>query len=97
MADIDYPDFLSASTIKKDKVVNSEGEDLGKIEELLIDLQSGRIGYAVLSFGGFLGLSDKLFAIPWQALTLRLHEHAFLLEIPKETLEKAEGFETILS
>lgn len=93
MADIDYPDFLSASTIKKDKVVNSEGEDLGKIEELMIDLQSGRIGYAVLSFGGFLGLSDKLFAIPWQALTLRLHEHAFLLEIPKETLEKAEGFE----
>jgi sporulation protein YlmC with PRC-barrel domain len=93
MADIFYPDFLSASTIKEDKIVNGEGEDLGKIEELMIDLQSGNIGYAVLSFGGFMGMGDKLFAIPWQALTLRPQEHAFLLDIPKDVLEKAEGFE----
>ncbi|HET8685450.1 MAG TPA: PRC-barrel domain-containing protein, partial [Methanosarcina sp.] len=89
----EMPDFLSASTIKKDKVVNRAGEDLGKIEELMIDLENGRIAYAVLSFGGFLGMADKLFAIPWQALTLRLHEHAFLLDISKDVLEKAEGFD----
>ena len=89
----DNPDFLSASTIKRDKVVNRAGENLGKIEELMIDLQDGRIAYAVLSFGGFLGMGNKLFAIPWNALTLRAHEHAFLLDIPKETLEKAEGFD----
>jgi len=89
----EMPDFLSAGTIKKDKVVNRAGEDLGKIEELMIDLENGRIAYAVISFGGFLGMADKLFAIPWQALSLRLHEHAFLLDIPKETLEKAEGFD----
>ena len=93
MADRDNPEFLSASTIKGDKVVNTAGEDLGKIEELMIDLQDGRIAYAVLSFGGFLGMGNKLFAIPWNALTLRVHEHAFLLDIPKETLEKAEGFD----
>jgi sporulation protein YlmC with PRC-barrel domain len=87
------PEFLSASTIKGDKVINTAGEDLGKIEELMIDLQDGRIAYAALSFGGFLGLGNKLFAIPWQALKLRLHEHTFLLDIPKETLEKAEGFD----
>ncbi|MCO5384336.1 MAG: PRC-barrel domain-containing protein [Methanosarcina barkeri] len=93
MADRYNPEFLSASTIKGDKVVNRAGEDLGKIEELMIDLQDGRIAYAVLSFGGFLGMGNKLFAIPWNALTLRVHEHAFLLDIPKETLEKAEGFD----
>ena len=93
MADRDNPEFLSASTIEGDKVVNRAGDDLGKIEELMIDLENGRIAYAVLSFGGFLGMSDKLFAIPWQALKLRLHEHAFVLDIPKETLEKAEGFD----
>ncbi len=93
MADRDNPDFLSAGTIKGDKIVNRAGEDLGKIEELMIDLGNGRIAYAVLSFGGFLGMGDKLFAIPWQALTLRLHEHAFLLDIPKDVLERAEGFE----
>ena len=93
MADRGNPEFLSASTIKGDKVISSTGEDLGKIEELMIDIQNGRVAYAALSFGGFLGLGDKLFAIPWQALTLRVHEHAFLLGIPKETLEKAEGFD----
>jgi len=90
MADRNNPEFLSAGTIKKDKVVNRAGEDLGKIEELMIDLQDGRVAYAVLSFGGFLGMGDKLFAIPWQALSLKPHEHAFLLDIPKDVLEKAE-------
>jgi sporulation protein YlmC with PRC-barrel domain len=89
----DNPEFLSASTIKGDKVINTAGEDLGKIEELMIDLRDGRVAYAVLSFGGFLGLGNKLFAIPWNALSLRVHEHAFVLDIPKETLEKAEGFD----
>ncbi|AKB31204.1 antigen [Methanosarcina siciliae HI350] len=93
MADGNNPDFLSVNTLKGDKVVNRAGEDIGKIEELMIDLQDGRVGYAVLSFGGFLGMSDKFFAIPWQALQLRVHEHAFLLDIPKETLENAEGFD----
>jgi sporulation protein YlmC with PRC-barrel domain len=87
------PQFLSADTIKSDKVVNTAGEDLGKIEELMIDLQDGRIAYAVLSFGGFLGIANKLFAIPWQALKLRPHDHAFTLDIPKEVLERAEGFD----
>ena len=85
--------FLSASTIKGDKVVNRAGEDLGKIEELMIDLEDGRIAYAVLSFGGFLGMGNKLFAIPWKALSLRPHEHSFILNVDKEILEKAEGFD----
>jgi sporulation protein YlmC with PRC-barrel domain len=89
----DSPDFLSAGTIKKDKVVNEAGEHLGKIEELMIDLHDGRVAYVVLSFGGFLGMGDKLFAIPWQALKLKLHDHVFLLDVPKKTLEKVEGFD----
>jgi sporulation protein YlmC with PRC-barrel domain len=93
MANREHPDFLSASTIKRDKVVNIAGEDIGKIEELMIDLQDGRVAYTVLSFGGFLGMGDKLFAIPWQALNLRVHEHAFVLDVPKKTLENAEGFD----
>ncbi|AKB52444.1 antigen [Methanosarcina barkeri str. Wiesmoor] len=87
------PDFLSAGTIKGDKVVNKAGEHLGKIEELMIDLEDGRVAYAALSFGGFLGLGSKLFAIPWQALQMKLHDHVILLDIPKDVLEKAEGFD----
>ena len=93
MVSRENPQFMSASTIKGDKVVNRAGEELGKIEELMIDLEDGRVAYAVLSFGGFLGMGNKLFAIPWGALSLRPHEHSFLLNVDKEVLEKAEGFD----
>jgi len=83
---------LSASTIIGDPVRNSEDEDLGNIEELMIDLDTGCIVYAVLSFGGFLGFADKLFAIPWVSLTVDREEKCFRLDIDQETLEKAPGF-----
>ncbi len=89
----EIPELLSANSIKTDRVVNTAGEDLGRIEELMIDLDSGRVAYVVMSFGGFLGMSDKLFAIPWQALKLRPQEHAFTLDIPRNVLGRAEGFD----
>ncbi|MGH9398305.1 MAG: PRC-barrel domain-containing protein [Terriglobia bacterium] len=83
---------LAASTLTGDKVVNLQKEDLGKIEDLMIDLESGRIAYAVLSFGGFLGLGDKLFAIPWSALKIDTVEKQFILNVNKELLKQAPGF-----
>ena len=62
-----FRNVLSASTLAGDSVRNPAGEDLGMIDELMIDIPSGRVAYAVLSFGGFLGLGDKLFAVPWSA------------------------------
>ena len=49
-------------------MVNAKNEDLGKIEDVVVDAGSGRIAYAVLSFGGFLGMGDKYFAIPWNPM-----------------------------
>ncbi len=49
------------------KVINTAQEDLGKIEDLVIDARNSRVAYAILSFGGVLGLGDKHFAIPWEA------------------------------
>jgi sporulation protein YlmC with PRC-barrel domain len=89
----EYPKVLSASTMMKDKIVNTAGEELGDLKELMIDLDQGRIAYAVLSFGGFLGMGDKLFAIPWEALTLDTDRHVFILDIDKEKLEDAPGFD----
>jgi hypothetical protein len=74
-------------------VRNLQGEDVGHIKELMIDLRTGRITYAVLSFGGILGLGDKLFAVPWAALRLNQEENFFLLDVFKERLEKAPGFD----
>jgi sporulation protein YlmC with PRC-barrel domain len=84
---------LSASSIEGDKVKNSAGEDLGKVDEVMIDLQTGRIAYAVLSFGGMLGMGNKLFAIPWTALTVDEDEKVLILNIPKQRLESAPGFD----
>ena len=87
------PRGLAADTLTGDKVVNLQNEDLGKIEHLMIDLATGRIAYAVLSFGGFLGMGDKLFAIPWSALTVDTVEKRFILKVDKELLKLAPGFD----
>ncbi len=87
------PVVLSASTINGTPVKNSAGKDLGKIEELMIDLSSGQISYAVLSFGGFLGLGDKLFAIPWEALRVDTENKVIVLDVDQQTLKDAPGFD----
>ena len=74
-------------------VVNRDGESLGSIQDLVFDAPTGRIAYAVLSFGGFLGVGNKLFALPWPALQWSLDRNAFVLDIPRERLESAPGFD----
>ena len=87
--------FMSVSTLKGHNVVNKAKEDLGKIEDLMIDFKNDRIAYAVLSFGGFLGVGNKLFAVPWKAIELSLYENTMIitLNVEKEVLKKAEGFD----
>lgn len=87
------PEVMSAETLIGDPVVNSAGEDLGDIKAIMLDVTTGRIAYAVLSFGGFLGVGNKLFAIPWTALTLDAAEKRFILNIAKDRLENAPGFD----
>lgn len=89
----DDPRVMSASTMIGDRVTNAEGDDLGEVKEIMIDRDTGRIAYAVLSFGGVLGMGDKLFAVPWQALELSTEDKAFHLDIDREKLESAPGFD----
>src|SRR5450631_719395 len=84
---------LSASTLAGDPVQNSAGEDLGKVDEIMIDIPSGRVAYAVLSFGGFLGMGNKLFAIPWSSLKVDEDKKCFILNLDKTKLENAPGFD----
>lgn len=84
---------LAADTLTVDKVVNRQKEDLGIIEHLMIDVEKGRVAYAVLSFGRFLGMGDKLFAIPWSALTVDTGERQFVLDVDKRLLDHAPGFD----
>lgn len=93
MADTTIPQTLSATSLNNTNVVNLEGENVGKIEDLMIDLNSGHVTYAVLSFGGVLGIGNKLFAVPLAALTLNTEDENFVMNVDKETLENAPGFD----
>jgi sporulation protein YlmC with PRC-barrel domain len=88
-----HPRVLSAASIIGNKVVNTDGEQLGNIKDLVIDLDDAQIAYAVLSFGGFLGLGDKLFAIPLEALTFDTRENQVVLDVDKDVLKNAPGFD----
>ena len=84
---------LSSSTLIGDSVVSRRGEDLGRIEELMIDPEEGRVSYAVVSVGGLLGMGDKLLAIPMQALHLSRGDKSFILDVDEEKLKNAPGFD----
>ena len=87
------PALMGADTLIGDSVVNAADEDLGDIKEIMLDMQTGQVAYAVLSFGGFLGLGDKLFAVPWQALHLDTVNKRFVLDIDKDRMQNAPGFD----
>lgn len=87
------PFVMSCDTFAGDGVVNRANEDLGKIAHIMIDVPSGRIAYAVLACGGVFGIGEKLFAIPWGALTLDADRQCFVMDIDKERLDKAPGFD----
>lgn len=85
--------LLSATTMIGDDVKNSSGEDLGTIKEFMIDKETGRVVYAVVSFGGILGVGNKLFAVPWSALRVDTENEQFILDVEKKALENAPGFD----
>lgn len=87
------PRVMAADTLTGDDVRNDADEKIGELSHIMIDVPTGRVAYGVLSIGGFLGIGDKLFAIPWTALRLDPAEHCFRLNVSKEELENAPGFD----
>lgn len=85
--------LMGADTLIGNDVYNAQDEDLGDIKEIMLDVHAGRVSYAVLSFGGILGMGEKLFAVPWNALTLDTANKRFTLDVTKERLESAPGFD----
>ena len=84
---------VPASKIIGETVVNRQGENVGKIHELVIDAEKNRVACAVLSFGDFLNMGNKLFAMPWEAFEFSATENKLILNVDKEKLKTAPGFE----
>lgn len=84
---------LSASTLEGDHVFNLQGEKLGSIKEFMLDIENGKVRYVVMSFGGFLSVGEKLFAVPWDVLTVDVENKRFLMNVDKDRLKDAPGFD----
>lgn len=87
------PEVMDAATLDGNKVVSADGEHVGKISDIMLDVRSGRIAYAVLSEGGFLGMGTTLHAIPWNALTLDTAEKCFRVDIAAQRIKDDPGFD----
>jgi sporulation protein YlmC with PRC-barrel domain len=87
--------LLAISEIKGARVINFQNQDVGEIDELLIDPDSGQIRFVVVSVGGFLGLGSTRVAVPWQALQITREKGRlrYMLDATKERLEKAPRVE----
>ena len=84
---------LSATSLIGDNITNPQKENLGDLKDLMIDTASGKISYAVVSYGGILGMGDKLFAVPWSALTVDHENKCLVLNVSKDRLKEAPGFD----
>jgi sporulation protein YlmC with PRC-barrel domain len=87
------PDVMAASTLDGNEVMSSDGEHVGKISDIMLDVRSGMVAYAVLSEGGFLGIGTTLHAIPWNALTLDSDEKRFRADITAQLIKDEPGFD----
>lgn len=87
------PHLMGADTLVGNDVYNREDEDIGDIKDIMLDMSDGHVSYAVLSFGSFLGMGEKLFAVPWEALTLDTVNKRFVLDVEKDRLKDAPGFD----
>ncbi len=85
--------LMGTDTLLGNDVRNKDGEDLGDTKGLMVDMATGKVAYAVLSFGGVLGMGDKLFVVPWAALTLDTANKRFTLNVPKAKLKEAPGLD----
>lgn len=84
---------LSATSLIGDSIKNPQDESLGDLKELMIDLNNGSISYAVIAFGGIMGMGEKLFAVPWQSLSVNHADKCLILDVAKDRLKDAPGFD----
>ena len=81
--------LISGDKVAGTEVYNTTGEHLGEIHDVMLDKQSGRVAYAVMSFGGFLGIGEKYHPLPWSTLTYDTGQGGYVVNVSREQLEGA--------
>jgi sporulation protein YlmC with PRC-barrel domain len=84
---------IAADRVEGTEVYNTKGDHLGEVEDVIIDKQSGKVAYAVMSFGGFLGIGEKYHPIPWSMLKYDTSKGGYVVPLDKKTLEQAPSYD----
>ena len=84
--------LISANKVEGTTVKNTAGEKLGSIEEIMIDKRSGKVAYAVMSFGGFLGIGNRHHPLPWGVLKYDTNLEGYVVNLDKPVLEQAPTY-----
>lgn len=95
MADItryESPQLIAATRVNGTYVYNHQDENIGTIEDVMLDKQSGRVAYAIMSFGGFLGMGERYHPLPWSTLRYDTAKGGYVVDLSKEVLEGAPSY-----
>ena len=84
--------LIAGDQVSGTTVYNRGGEKLGTVDDVMIDKKTGRIAYAVMSFGGFLGIGDKYHPLPWSALQYDQQMGGYVVDLDRSTLEGAPSY-----
>jgi hypothetical protein len=87
------PIVLSGSTLTGDDIVNTAGDKLGTLKEIMIDFEPGKVAYGVLARGGVAGIGEKLFAVPWSLFRVDPDRHELVLDLDEEVFDDSPGFD----
>src|SRR4030042_694627 len=85
--------FVPSIRLAQYDVINKKGEDMGQVQTFVIDMREGLIAFAIVAFGGMLGIGDKWFALPWVALEWHPKTMKFILDMPEDVLKNAPGMD----
>jgi hypothetical protein len=86
--------LISSDKVEGTAVYNRAGEKLGSIHTLMIDKRSGKVAYAVMSFGGFLGIGDRYHPLPWSVLDYETSQGGYVVDLDRSKLEGAPTYGT---
>jgi sporulation protein YlmC with PRC-barrel domain len=84
---------ILASRVKGTPVYNTDGERIGHVEDVMLDKLSNNIMFAVIGFGGFLGVGEKYHPVPWAVLNFDPDKGGYIIDMEKEELERAPSYE----
>ena len=86
--------LISADKVSGTEVYNRKGENLGEVKDVMLDKQSGRVAYAIMSFGGFVGLGRNYYPLPWSTLHYDTKQKGYVVDLDKDVLEGAPNYES---